>query len=134
MPDMTQMARPAVSGGQPYGAAGRAVPANGIAGRLTRGARDRLLTLGMGCRFQPGEFLLREGERSDHVLLLTHGRVKLTSRAENGYAVVLGIRGPGDLVGEMAGPTAIPVRRRWSPWIWACPDYLRIRFSRLHRP
>jgi CRP/FNR family cyclic AMP-dependent transcriptional regulator len=108
MPDMTQMARRAVAGGQPSGAAGYAVPANGIAGRLTLGARDRLLTLGAGCRFQPGEFLLREGERSDHVLLLTHGRVKLTSRAENGYAVVLGIRGPGDLVGEMAGLDSHP--------------------------
>lgn len=108
MPDMTQMARRVVGEGQPYGAVGRAVPANGIAGRLTLGARDRLLTLGAGCRFRPGEFLLREGERSDHVLLLTHGRVKLTSRAENGYAVVLGIRGPGDLVGEMAGLDSHP--------------------------
>jgi CRP/FNR family transcriptional regulator, cyclic AMP receptor protein len=59
--------------------------------------------LGATCRFRAGQFLLREGERSDHVMLLAHGRVKLTSTADNGYAVVLGIRGPGDLVGEMAG-------------------------------
>ena len=108
MPDMTQIARRVVGGAQPHGVAGREVPANGIAGRLTLGARDRLLTLGAACRFQPSEFVLREGERSDHVLLLTHGRVKLTSRAENGYAVVLGIRGPGDLVGEMAGLDSHP--------------------------
>jgi CRP/FNR family cyclic AMP-dependent transcriptional regulator len=88
--------------------ASSAVLAHGFAGRLTPKARDRLLTLGATCRFQPGELLLREGERSDHVLLLVHGRVKLTSMAENGYAVVLGIRGPGDLVGEMAGLDSHP--------------------------
>jgi CRP-like cAMP-binding protein len=64
--------------------------------------------IGATQRFRPGEFLLREGERSDHVLLLAHGRVKLTSTAENGYVVVLGIRGPGDLVGEMAGLDSRP--------------------------
>jgi CRP-like cAMP-binding protein len=46
--------------------------------------------------------MLREGDRSDHVLFLLRGRVKTTSAADNGYAAVLGIRGPGDVVGEMA--------------------------------
>lgn len=91
-----------------YSATGCAVPAHGFAGRLTPRARDRLLTLGATCHFRSGEFLLREGERSDHVLFLVCGRVKLTSMAENGYAVVLGIRGPGDLVGEMAGLDSHP--------------------------
>jgi CRP/FNR family transcriptional regulator, cyclic AMP receptor protein len=74
----------------------------GFAGRLALAARDRLLALGAESRFRPRDFLLREGDRSDHVLLLIRGRVKSTSAADNGYAVVLGIRGPGDLVGEMA--------------------------------
>lgn len=64
--------------------------------------RARLLTLGAMARFRPGDCLLRESERCDHVLLLIQGRVKATSTADNGYAVVLGIRGPGDLVGELA--------------------------------
>jgi CRP/FNR family transcriptional regulator, cyclic AMP receptor protein len=81
---------------------------NGFTGRLTPAARDRLLALGVTRRFRAGEFLLREGERSDHVFLLIHGRVKIMSTAENGYAVVLGIRGPGDLVGEMAGLDGSP--------------------------
>lgn len=64
--------------------------------------RAELLTLGAPARFRPGDCLLRESERSDHVLLLIQGRVKVTSMADNGYAVILGIRGPGDLVGELA--------------------------------
>lgn len=76
---------------------------SGFAGRLTPQARARLLALGMLGRFQPGDCLLRESERSDHVLLLVQGRVKVTSTAVNGYAAVLGIRGPGDLLGELAG-------------------------------
>jgi CRP/FNR family transcriptional regulator, cyclic AMP receptor protein len=74
----------------------------GFAGGLTPPVRARLLTLGATARFRPGDCLLRESEQSDHVLLLIQGRVKATSMADNGYAVVLGIRGPGDLVGELA--------------------------------
>jgi CRP/FNR family transcriptional regulator, cyclic AMP receptor protein len=80
----------------------RPVLACGFAGGLTSDARNRLLSLGAESSSRPGDFLLREGDRSDHVLLLIRGRVKTTSAADNGYAVVLGIRGPGDLVGEMA--------------------------------
>jgi CRP/FNR family cyclic AMP-dependent transcriptional regulator len=53
--------------------------------------------------FARGTHLIREGDRSTHLLLITQGRVKVTRVAANGYAVVLAIRGPGDLVGEMAG-------------------------------
>lgn len=65
-------------------------------------ASGQLLSLGRESRFRIGDHLLHEGDRSDHVLLLLRGRVKTTSSADNGYAAVLGIRGPGDLLGEMA--------------------------------
>ncbi|HEV2376459.1 MAG TPA: Crp/Fnr family transcriptional regulator [Streptosporangiaceae bacterium] len=103
MPDRAQTAKRVARGGEVFTAVSQAVLVCGFAGRLSPVARGRLLTLGTSCRFRPGELLLREGEVSNHVLLLTHGRVKLTSTADNGYAVVLGILGPGDLVGEMAG-------------------------------
>jgi CRP/FNR family transcriptional regulator, cyclic AMP receptor protein len=64
--------------------------------------RSTLLTLGMPARFTRGTHLIREGDRSTHLLLITEGRVKVTRVAANGYAVVLAIRGPGDLIGEMA--------------------------------
>ncbi len=81
---------------------------HGFVGRLTPRARDRLLSLGSACQFRAGELLLREGEPAGHVILIANGRVKVTSTAENGYAVVLGIRGPGDLVGEMSGLDSRP--------------------------
>jgi CRP/FNR family transcriptional regulator, cyclic AMP receptor protein len=93
---------------QEYGTTDHPVLACGFAGLLALDVRRRLLSLGARRGFQPGEFLLHEGEHSDHVLLLTHGRVKVLSRAENGYAVVLGIRGPGDLAGELAGLGSYP--------------------------
>lgn len=89
--------------GQEYWASDTAALSRGFTGRLTAESRHRLLRLGVRCGFEPGAFLLHQGELSDQVLLLTHGRVKVLSTAENGYAVVLAIRGPGDLVGEMAG-------------------------------
>lgn len=78
------------------------MPSKSFTGGLKPQIRTRLLTLGATARFRPGDCILRESERSDHVLLLVQGRVKVTSMADTGYAVVLGIRGPGDLVGEMA--------------------------------
>jgi CRP/FNR family transcriptional regulator, cyclic AMP receptor protein len=45
--------------------------------------------------------LLSEGDRSTHLLLIARGRVKVSRVAANGYALVLAIRGPGDLLGEM---------------------------------
>ena len=74
----------------------------GFTGRLAPRARTRLLALGTPARFARRTHLLREGDRSTHLLLITQGRVKVTRVAANGYAVVLAIRGPGDLVGEMS--------------------------------
>ena len=39
---------------------------------------------------------------SDHVLVIESGRVKASSSAPSGKQVVLGIRGPGDLLGELS--------------------------------
>jgi CRP/FNR family transcriptional regulator, cyclic AMP receptor protein len=60
------------------------------------------VALGTPTRFARRTQLLREGDRSTHLLLITQGRVKVTRVAANGYSVVLAIRGPGDLIGEMS--------------------------------
>jgi CRP/FNR family cyclic AMP-dependent transcriptional regulator len=67
-------------------------------------AADRAALDGMGRprRFVPGEVLLREGARSDHVVLLLTGRTKVVGADIPGREVPLGIRGPGELVGEFA--------------------------------
>ncbi|MFE2995301.1 Crp/Fnr family transcriptional regulator [Nocardia sp. NPDC059246] len=53
-------------------------------------------------RWPAGAALLREGDSSDHVLVIETGRVKVTSSATSGKQVLLAIRGPDDLVGEFA--------------------------------
>ncbi|WP_082875447.1 Crp/Fnr family transcriptional regulator [Nocardia pseudobrasiliensis] len=53
-------------------------------------------------RWPIGAVLLREGDVSDHVLVIESGRVKASSAAPSGRQVVLGIRGPGDLLGELS--------------------------------
>jgi CRP/FNR family transcriptional regulator, cyclic AMP receptor protein len=46
--------------------------------------------------------LFSEGDRSESVVLLLAGRVKIVSSTADGREVVLGLRGPGDLLGELS--------------------------------
>jgi CRP/FNR family cyclic AMP-dependent transcriptional regulator len=46
--------------------------------------------------------LCNQGDRSDHVVIIEQGWVKVTSATENGHEVMLAVRGPGDLVCEGA--------------------------------
>ncbi|MEV4125790.1 Crp/Fnr family transcriptional regulator [Nocardia sp. NPDC049707] len=53
-------------------------------------------------RWPTGAVLLHEGDMSDHVLVIESGWVKVSSSAPSGKQVVLGIRGPGELLGELS--------------------------------
>ena len=46
--------------------------------------------------------VFHEGERSDFVVLIVDGRLKILTATADGTEAVLGIRGPGSLVGELA--------------------------------
>ena len=61
---------------------------------LTRAGRRR--------DFRRGAVLFREAELSDWVMVLRGGRVKVSVDTANGTEVVLAVRGPGALLGEMA--------------------------------
>lgn len=61
-----------------------------------------LLELGAERRFTAGSFLLLEGDPSNHVLLLLEGQVKVYRVAPDGSRLLLAIRGPGDVLGELA--------------------------------
>ena len=63
--------------------------------------RKRLLGAGTRQRWPRGAVLLHEGDKSDNVLVVEQGWVKVSSSAPSGKQVVLGIRGPGDLLGEL---------------------------------
>jgi CRP/FNR family cyclic AMP-dependent transcriptional regulator len=57
---------------------------------------------GVHRRYQPGCVLLRQGADGTHVFLLAHGYVKVTRLEPDGSELLLAVRGPGDLLGEMA--------------------------------
>jgi len=52
--------------------------------------------------FPRGAALFHEGQRGDRVLVLLTGCVKLSCLSNDGKEVVLAIRGPGDLLGELS--------------------------------
>src|SRR5207237_10592566 len=67
-------------------------------------AEDRALldSSGIVRKFAAGTPIMHEGDPSEHVLIIRHGCVKVIASAPGGTQVVLGIRGPGDIVGELA--------------------------------
>lgn len=62
----------------------------------------RLEAAGTRRRFQAGSALFRAGDTSDWVCLPRSGRVKICTVSESGREIVLAIRGPGDLIGELS--------------------------------
>ncbi len=51
--------------------------------------------------FHKGEYLLKEGQRDDRVFLITKGKVEIRVGALSDAPVVLAVRGPGGILGEM---------------------------------
>ncbi|RKS76542.1 CRP-like cAMP-binding protein [Actinomadura pelletieri DSM 43383] len=61
-----------------------------------------LVEEGVEQRFHAGDTLLHQGDRPSHVLLLLAGRVKALLTLPDGQVLLLAVRGPGELLGEMA--------------------------------
>jgi CRP-like cAMP-binding protein len=59
-------------------------------------------------RWDRGTTVMSEGDTSDWVLVLTEGRVKVSSHTSSGTEVVLAVRGPGALLGEMSAIDGSP--------------------------
>ena len=74
----------------------------GFAGALTADEREQLSREGRRRRFPRGATLFNEGERSDRVILLLSGRVKISYFTEDGREVVLALRSAGDILGELS--------------------------------
>ncbi|MGH2916711.1 MAG: Crp/Fnr family transcriptional regulator [Solirubrobacteraceae bacterium] len=53
-------------------------------------------------RFRRGQALFVEGDRPERVLVIERGRVLVSCVAPSGREVVLGLCGPGELLGEMS--------------------------------
>ncbi|MGH3244062.1 MAG: Crp/Fnr family transcriptional regulator [Spirillospora sp.] len=63
---------------------------------------ELLVAEGVERSFRAGDVLLRQGDRPSHVLLLVTGRVKALLTLPDGEVLLLALRGPGELLGEIA--------------------------------
>jgi CRP-like cAMP-binding protein len=75
---------------------------------LSDGDRDALLKLGGARGFARGDRLMRQGEPGEGVLLLIEGHVKASNIDARGHEMVLSLRGPGDILGELTFMHADP--------------------------
>ena len=69
---------------------------------LTEPERAELSRRGRVRHWERDAVLLGEGERSDWVAVVLHGKVKVSSHTTRGGEVLLAVYGPGALVGELA--------------------------------
>jgi CRP-like cAMP-binding protein len=70
--------------------------------QLTVAEATALERVGRRRDFRRGSVLCRESDRSDWVVILRAGRVKVSVDTANGTEVVLAVRGPGALLGELS--------------------------------
>jgi len=88
--------------GTPSAGAAPSMAYSGFLGLLTSNQCSSLLELGSSRVYQPGQVLMREGNPADIVIVILRGLAKVTAVSEDGKEILLGFRGSGDLVGEMA--------------------------------
>lgn len=74
----------------------------GYLGLLADADRAAFLKLARGRRYRTGQSLLLAGDHTDHVLCITEGGAKISIDTRDGRQLLLGLRGPGDLLGELA--------------------------------
>jgi CRP/FNR family transcriptional regulator, cyclic AMP receptor protein len=67
---------------------------------LTGPEQDELRSIGTVRGYEIGGQLFQQGARSDHVLIILDGWVKITALRADGHEVLLAIRGPADTLGE----------------------------------
>lgn len=69
---------------------------------VSTAAWARLISAGGTRRHEPGAVLLRQGEPATHVLMLVLGRVKVLRISADGDTLVLAVRGPGEILGDIS--------------------------------
>jgi CRP/FNR family cyclic AMP-dependent transcriptional regulator len=80
----------------------RAQPAAGFLARLSEDDERALFERGRKRRFEAGATIFHEAEVAGHVVALLSGRAKIATYTEDGKEVMLGVRDPGDLLGEFS--------------------------------
>jgi CRP/FNR family cyclic AMP-dependent transcriptional regulator len=69
---------------------------------LDQHERQALEELGVARAFPRGSILMFQGEPGERVMILRAGRVKIATVEADGREVMLSIRDPGDILGELA--------------------------------
>jgi len=80
----------------------------GFASALPEHERAELLARGRQRRYPRNARVFCEGDSSDFVIVILEGRVKIVVTTEDGNESLLGVRGPGELVGELAAIDSEP--------------------------
>jgi CRP/FNR family cyclic AMP-dependent transcriptional regulator len=75
---------------------------------LDDSARAELLARGIRRRYPAGATLFAEGDRSDRCFLLDSGNVKIVQVTADGREVLLGVRGPSELIGDWSVIDGLP--------------------------
>jgi CRP/FNR family transcriptional regulator, cyclic AMP receptor protein len=63
---------------------------------------------GRRVRFRRGQALFTEGDLADRVFVIERGWVLITSIASGGREIVLGLRGPGEVIGDLSALDGAP--------------------------
>lgn len=79
---------------------GSAVP-EAFFDELSRVDESAFRALGVVRRHHRGAYLMLEGDRNDHVLVLRAGRLKIVRNTDDGREVFVALRRPVDLIGEL---------------------------------
>jgi CRP/FNR family transcriptional regulator, cyclic AMP receptor protein len=85
-----------------HAAAVRGWTPGSLLAELSPAARDALLALGRPVTYPAGSWLIGEGDTETTAMLIVTGCVKVTGASEDGGTVLLALRAPGELVGELA--------------------------------
>lgn len=70
--------------------------------------RVQFIGLARRTRYHRGDQIFREGEPTRHAVLIESGSVKIMRRRPDGADMILAVRGPNDLIGEMAAIDGTP--------------------------
>jgi CRP/FNR family transcriptional regulator, cyclic AMP receptor protein len=69
---------------------------------LTLDDIDHINRIGIRRRYDAGEVVLRQGDPTDHVLVLLSGWVRVSETTGSGHELLVAFRGPGDVLGDLA--------------------------------
>jgi len=79
---------------------------------VTTASRERLAgalrAAGRRVRYRRGQALFIEGDLADRVFVIERGWVLISSVAPGGREIVLGLRGPGDVIGDLSALDGAP--------------------------